>query len=60
MDTPKAFHSFYGREPTDQALWFQYSDVCVNAVIHKRNLSIVRMVTWQQAKEKLKRFQSSR
>ncbi|KAK2565802.1 Syntaxin-binding protein 1 [Acropora cervicornis] len=26
MDTPKAFQSFYGREPTDQALRFQYSE----------------------------------
>ena len=40
MDTPKAFQSFYGREPTDQALRFQYSEVCVNSqVLYERNLS---------------------
>ena len=42
MDTPKAFQSFYGREPTDQALRFQYSEVRVNSlVLYERNLSIL-------------------
>lgn len=27
LDTPKAFHSFYGPEPSDQAQRFQYSEV---------------------------------
>lgn len=60
MDTPKAFQSFYGREPTDQALRLQNSEVCVNSlVLYVRNLSIVRLVAWQWTKGQLKRFQSS-
>lgn len=32
LDTPKAFHSFYGPEPSDQSQRFQYSEVpnCLN------------------------------
>lgn len=36
LDTPKAFHSFYGPEPSDQAQRFQYSEVLT--YLYKLNL----------------------